>query len=84
MTGKNFTVDAVWDPEAKVWYSESDIIGLHIEAETFEDFQKEVHEHAAYLVVANHYEDSEIDRADLKNLIPAIFLRTVNGGPSAA
>lgn len=83
MTDKNFTVDAVWDAEAKVWYSESNIIGLHIEAETFEEFEKEVREHAAYLVVANHYPD-DVDRTDLKNLIPAIFFRAANQGPSTA
>ena len=27
----NFFVKAVWDEEAKVFYSDSDIVGLHIE-----------------------------------------------------
>ena len=36
----NFFVKAVWDEEAKVFYSDSDIVGLHIEAETIEGFRE--------------------------------------------
>ena len=35
---KSFRVTAVWDPEAKVFTSTSDIPGLVVEAETFEEF----------------------------------------------
>ena len=84
MASTSFTVDAVWDDEAKVWYSQSDIMGLHIEAETLEEFQSEVREHAPYLVVSNHYKDRDVDRENLKDLIPAIFFRTLGDGPSAA
>jgi len=30
-------VKAVWDSEAKVYFAESDIPGLHVEAETFDE-----------------------------------------------
>lgn len=75
MANPNFEIAAVWDDEAKVWISESDIVGLHIEAATLEEFEKEVREHAAYLIVENHYTDREIDRSNLRELIPTIFWR---------
>lgn len=34
----SFTVTATWDPEAGVFYSQSDIPGLHVEAATFDEF----------------------------------------------
>ena len=40
MTKLTFTVKAVWDEDLKIFFSESDIIGLHIEAKTLEEFKK--------------------------------------------
>ena len=37
MIKRMFSVTAHWDDEAKVFYSDSDIVGLHIEAETIEE-----------------------------------------------
>jgi hypothetical protein len=34
-----YHVEAKWDPEAKVWISESDVPGLVIEAETLAEFE---------------------------------------------
>jgi hypothetical protein len=34
----SYKVTAIWDPEAKVFTSESDVPGLVIEADTFEEF----------------------------------------------
>ena len=79
MTQRNFEVEAVWDDEASVWYSKSDISGLHVEADTLQDFQARVRAFAAELIVTNHYTDSEIDRSDLAALIPAIFWKTSDG-----
>lgn len=73
MRQRNFEVTAVWDDEAEVWYSESNITGLHIEADTLEDFEREVREHAASLVVENHYRDEKIDLTNLADFIPTIF-----------
>ena len=79
MTQRNFEVEAVWDDDASVWISRSDIVGLHVEAETLQDFQNRVREFAAELIVTNHYADKEIDRSDLAALIPAIFWKTSDG-----
>lgn len=49
-----FTVKALWDEEAKVFYSKSDIDGLHIEAKTFEEFEKILMELEPDLIMANH------------------------------
>ena len=50
----NFFVKAVWDEEVKVFCSDSDIIGLHIEAETIEEFREILVDIAPELVLANH------------------------------
>ena len=50
----NFFVKAVWDEEAKVFYSDSDIVGLHIEAETIEEFREILVDIAPELIPANH------------------------------
>lgn len=34
----SFKITATWDPEAGVFYSQSDIPGLHVEAATFDEF----------------------------------------------
>ena len=54
VTIQSFRVEAVWDEEAGVFISESDIIGLHIEAETLDKFAQLVSEFAPDLILANH------------------------------
>ena len=76
MPQRDFVVTAIWDDEAEVWVSESDISGLHIEAATLEEFQREVREHAAELIVENHYRDVDLSRETLSSLIPTIFYKT--------
>lgn len=39
MAKRMFNVTAHWDDEAGVFYSDSDIVGLHIEARTIEEFE---------------------------------------------
>ena len=34
----HYTVTAVWDPEAGLYWSQSDIVGLNVEAETLSAF----------------------------------------------
>jgi hypothetical protein len=70
---RTFTVSALWDEDAKVYYSESDIIGLHIEAETVEEFEDIMREVAVELVVANHLTAPEIASKPMKDLVPAIL-----------
>ena len=39
MDKRTFVVSSIWDAEAKVYYSESEIVGLHIEAATLDEFE---------------------------------------------
>ncbi|MCY4154929.1 MAG: DUF1902 domain-containing protein [Gammaproteobacteria bacterium] len=70
---RSFMVKAVWDDEANVFYSESDIEGLHIEAVTIAEFEQIMMEVAPDLIVANHLSAPEIAAHPLKDLIPAIL-----------
>ena len=49
-----FVVVAHWDDEAKVFYSESNIIGLHIEADTIKEFEGIIQSLAPELCYLNH------------------------------
>ena len=70
---RTFTVKAVWDEEAKVFFAESDIEGLHIEASSLDEFEEIIIEEAPELIMANHRSVSEIAERPLKDLIPAIL-----------
>ena len=59
MSKQRFSVKAIWDEEANVFYSVSDIAGLHIEAQTIEEFEAETDAHAVDLILANHIKPSE-------------------------
>ena len=48
-----YYVKAVWDPEASVWTSESDIPGLVIEANTLIKFEMLARELAPEMLAAN-------------------------------
>ena len=49
----SFTVTATWDPEAGVFYSHSDIPGLHVEAATFDEFVALVRDLAPEMIADN-------------------------------
>ena len=49
----SFTVTATWDPEAGVFYSRSDIPGLHVEATTFDEFVSLVRDLAPEMIADN-------------------------------
>ncbi len=70
---RTFSIAAIWDEEAKVFYSESDIEGLHIEASTLEDFETFIHEVAIELVMQNHTSDHEVATKPMRDLVPAII-----------
>jgi hypothetical protein len=84
MKNRNFYVKAIWDEEAQVFVSDSDIVGLHIEAETLEDFQREMHAHAFDLVVANHIKPKDMVQNKLSDLIPTIFWEAPDCNPTVA
>ena len=73
MKKRGFFVKAIWDENAGVFYSESDIVGLHIEAKTLEEFEEIMEENAADLVVANHIKPQEIEKSKIADLIPTVF-----------
>lgn len=50
---KTYHVQAIWDPEARVWVSSSDIPGLVIETATFAEFEQLVRELAPELLAEN-------------------------------
>ena len=67
-----FYVRACWDAEAGIFYSQSDIDGLVIEAETVDEFEKILFELAPTLIIENHM-TARIASTPLKDLIPAIL-----------
>ena len=79
-----FYVKAVWDAEAGVWVSESDIIGLHVEAETLEEFEAAAAELGPQLIVENHISKRDLAQRSLSELIPWIKFRAPQAGGATA
>ncbi|MCA6294152.1 MAG: DUF1902 domain-containing protein [Phenylobacterium sp.] len=50
---QSYFVKAIWDPEAAVWISETDIPGLVIETETLAEFEAVMVELAPEILAAN-------------------------------
>lgn len=73
MAKRMFSVTAHWDDAAKVFYSDSDIIGLHIEAGTIEEFEAVMMDVAPGLLMANHVSRAELESTAPEDLIPAIL-----------
>jgi hypothetical protein len=72
MSRRAFSVKAIWDAEAGVYFAESDIVGLHIESATIEEFEDLLMELAPELIVANHLSAADLAEKPYKDLIPAI------------
>ena len=51
---RSFWVRAKWDHENRIFWSESNIIGLHIEAPTLDEFQDVMTALVPELIAANH------------------------------
>jgi cobalamin biosynthesis protein CbiD len=79
MTKRMFNVTAQWDAEAQVFYSVSDIVGLHIEAATIEEFETILMDVAPGLLVANHMSKDELANSAPEDLIPAILWQRPSG-----
>jgi hypothetical protein len=75
MTKRYFEVRAVWDDEAKVFFTQSDVIGLNLEAPTLEEFERVVQAEAAGLIVANHLTADDLATRPLRDLIPTLVWR---------
>lgn len=81
---RTFTVRPVWDDEAQVFYCESDIDGLHIEAKTLEEFEQLIDLHAVDLVIANHFNAEDFATRPMRELVPAIKMQPPEGNFVAA
>lgn len=84
MTQRSFRIEAIWDDTEKVWYSESDIKGLHLEAASIEEFMSLIDEFASDLIVTNHLSKDDLTGKALRDLIPAVVVSTRNGPQQAA
>lgn len=73
-----FYVRACWDDEAKVFYSESDIIGLHIEADTLDEFEEIMKTCARDLIFENHVK-ADWSQRPLRDLVPSILWQRPEG-----
>jgi hypothetical protein len=67
-----FHVRACWDSEARRFYSESDIVGLHIETATIEEFEAVMKDVAVDLIFANHFSAHDMANKPIKEWVPAI------------
>lgn len=61
-------------PRTNLFTSDSNIIGLHIEAASFEAFEEVLMDVAPDLIVANHMTDADLAGTPLRDLVPAIII----------
>ena len=54
-----YYIEALWDPEASVWYSESNIPGLVIEASSVAEFERLMDELAPEMLAVNEHIHNE-------------------------
>ena len=64
-----YYVEALWDPEASVWYSESNIPGLVIEASSVAEFERLMDELAPEMLAVN--EDIHNERVPVEFRVKA-------------
>ena len=79
MAKRMYSVTAHWDDEANVFYSVSDIIGLHIEASTIDEFEAIMMVLAPGLVIANPVSKDELASLAPEDIIPAILWQRPTG-----
>lgn len=81
MDKRTFFVRAVWDEDAEVFCSKSDIRVLPIEAATLAKFRSVLVDAAPELIVANHISAPDLAGTPLKDLLPTIVWEPP-GGPA--
>jgi hypothetical protein len=84
MVKRMFYVKALWNEDAEVFYSESDIEGLHIESADIDLFEAILFDTAMDLIVANHISKPDLADTPLSELIPAIVWQKPVPFPTAA
>jgi Domain of unknown function (DUF1902) len=70
---RTFYVKALWDDEANVWYTESDILGLAIETKTLDEFEEVMNDVAIELIISNHMSAEDLASHSIRDLVPAII-----------
>jgi Domain of unknown function (DUF1902) len=70
---RTFYVKAIWDDEAKVWISDTDIKGLFINAKDLDEFEEVVNEFAGELVLENHWRSEDVPSDVIGSTIPIIL-----------
>jgi Domain of unknown function (DUF1902) len=70
---RTFYVKALWDDEAHVWYTESDILGLAIETKTLDEFEDVMNDVAVELIISNHMSAEDLASNSIRDLVPAII-----------
>ena len=79
-----FYVKALWDEDAKVFYSESDIVGLHIEAVTIAEFIELMEDLAPQMVLDNHVSKQDLAKKSLIDMVSSIIFQPPSHGSFAA
>ena len=64
---RKFYIRAIWDSNLKRYYSESDIVGLHLETDTLEEFEDLIDEFSVDLIVSNHLSTADMEKACMRN-----------------
>ena len=70
---RTFYVKALWDDEAKVWYSETDIEGLFINSKDLDEFEIVINEFAGDLVLENHWKHENVSFDLITTTVPIIL-----------
>ena len=74
-THMKFYISAVWDDEAEVYVSESNIRGLHIIAESIEEFEEVMEDAAFDMIMANHITPNKLDSKPIREFFPNLTFR---------
>jgi len=70
---RTFYVRAIWDEEAQVYYSETDIFGLNIETKALDEFEEVMNALALELIMNNHLETHDLVSKPLRDWVPTII-----------
>lgn len=69
---------AVWDDEVNVWYSETDIEGLIINAKDLNEFEEVMNEFAGDRVLENHWRRGQVPEEMINKTVPIILSQGPN------
>jgi hypothetical protein len=70
---RSFFVRAIWDDEAKVYYSETDIFGLNIETKTLDEFEEVMNALALEMIMDNHLATHHLISMPIRECVPTII-----------